>query len=162
VNVIDQFTLEQPAGPCEKWPLRSRLLCDGEPTGISLPGYVLLHQYETPYGYIFVTDYDDPFEEITNFVLVSKRLRVLSCRWLGAMYDTYLLQGIEWVDDRTFIATIYRDCRWCFTIRSWGIPYIRPRLKMQWLGKAHQASSSGSPGGTARAEPGAPPDRPRE
>jgi hypothetical protein len=135
MNVIDWFTLEKHEGPSEKWPLSSRLLRDGEPTGISLPGNTLLRQFETPHGYIFVTDYDNPFEETTNFVLVSKQMRVLSSRWLGWMYSTYLLEGIEWIDDRTFIATIYRDncCR--FTIRSWGIPYIRPRLKMQWLGK---------------------------
>lgn len=150
MNVIHRFTLEQHEGPTDKWPLYSRLLCGGEWTGVSLPGYALLHQYETPYGYIFVTDYDCPFEEITNFVLVSKRLRVLSCRWLGAMYDTFLLDGIEWVDDRTFIATIYKDCRWRFTIRSWGIPYIWPWLKMQWLGNAPSGSGPDSPGDKAR------------
>ena len=54
-----------------------------------------------------MTDYDCPFEEITNFILVSKRLRLQSCRWLGWMYESFYLQRIEWVDERTFIAVIY-------------------------------------------------------
>src|SRR5262249_4882500 len=134
MNAITRFTLEQHDGPYETWPLRSRLFLDGEPTGLLLPGYTLLHQFETPEGYLLVTDYDCPFEEITNFILVSKRLRVLSCRWLGAMYQSYLLERVEWIDERTFIAVIYHEYRYRFTIRSWGISFLRPRLKMEYLG----------------------------
>ncbi len=76
MDAISRFTLEQHDGPYETWPLRSRLFLDGEPTGISLPGYALLHQFETSNGYVLVTDYDCPFEEITNFILVSKQLRL--------------------------------------------------------------------------------------
>jgi hypothetical protein len=136
MNPITRFALEEHKGPYEQWPLRSQLFLDGKPTDISLPGYALLHQFETPYGYILVTDYDCWFEEITNFALVSKDLRLLSCRWLGWMYETFFLDRIEWIDERTFIAVIYRERRYRFTIRSWGIPYLRPRLKMQWLGRA--------------------------
>src|SRR5262245_51659281 len=128
---IDRFTLEKHDGPYESWPLRSRLFLDGKPTGISLPGYSLLQQVETPDGYILVTDYDCPFEEITNFALVSKKLRLQSCRWLGWMYETVLLERIEWNDDRTFTAFFCGNLCCRFTVRSWGIPYIRPRLKLQ-------------------------------
>ncbi len=154
MNAISRFTLEQHDGPYETWPLRSRLFLDGEPTGISLPGYALLHQCETSNGYVLVTDYDCPFEEITNFILVSKQLRLQSCRWLGWMYESYLLQRIEWVDERTFIAVIYREHRQQFTIRSWWIPYIRPRLSMKYLGKAvsedREEQMEGAPGPTSR------------
>jgi hypothetical protein len=128
---INRFTLQKHDGPYEKWPLRSRLFLDGNPTEISLPGYTLLHQFETPGGYILVTDYDCPFEEITNFALVSKQLRVQSCRWLGWMYETFLLERIEWIDDRTFTAYFCGNFCCRLTVRSWGIPYIRPRLKLQ-------------------------------
>ena len=107
MNSISRFALEQHEGPYEKWPLRSRLFLDGKSTGLSLPGYDLLHQFETADGYVLVTDYDCPFEEITNFILVTKRLRLQSCRWLGWMYESFYLQRIEWVDERTFIAVIY-------------------------------------------------------
>ena len=101
---ITRFALEKHDGPYETWPLRSRLSLDGRPTDISLPGYTLLHQFEASNGYILVTDYDCPFEEITNFALISKQLRLQSCRWLGWMYETFLLERIEWIDDRTFTA----------------------------------------------------------
>ncbi len=128
---INRFTLEKHDGPYETWPLRSRLSLDGRPTDISLPGYTLLHQFETSDGYILVTDYDCPFEEITNFALVSKQLRLQSCRWLGWMYETFLLERIEWIDDRSFTAFFCGNLRCRLTVRSWGIPYIRPRLKLQ-------------------------------
>lgn len=128
---ITRFSLEKHDGPYEKWPLRSRLFLDGQPTRLSLPGYTLLHQFETPDGYLLVTDYDCPFEEITNFALISRRLRLQSCRWVGWMYETFLLEHLAWIDDRTFTASFYGDLRCRFTVRSWGIPYIRPRLKIQ-------------------------------
>ena len=140
MNVINRFALEQHEGRYETWPLRSRLFMDGKPTGISLPGYQLLHQYETPYGYVLVTDYDCPFEEMTNFVLVSKQLHLQSCRSLGQMYASFLLERIEWLDPSTIIAVIYSGVQFRFTIRSWWIPYIRPRLKMKYLGTAGKAS----------------------
>lgn len=129
---INRFTLEKHAGPYETWPLRSRLFLDGKPTCISLPGYTLLHQFETSNGYVLVTDYDCPYEEITNFALISKQLRMQSCRWLGWMYETFLLERIEWIDDRTFMAYFCGNLCCRLTVRSWGIPYIRPRLKLQF------------------------------
>lgn len=128
---ISRFALEKHDGPYEKWPPRSRLSLDGEPTDISLPGYTLLYQFETPSGYVLVTDYDCPYEEITNFALLSRQLRLQSCRWLGWMYETFLLERIEWSDDRTFTAFFCGNLCCRFTVRSWGIPYIRPRLKLQ-------------------------------
>ena len=132
---INRFTLEKHDGEYETWPLRSRLFLDGKPTKLSLPGYVLLDQFEIADGYILITDYDCPFEEITNFAFISKQpLRLISCRWLGWMYETFLLEDIKWIDELTFIAVIGgSDHCWRFTLRSWGIPYIRPRLKLQWL-----------------------------
>jgi hypothetical protein len=78
-----------------------------------------------------VTDYDCPYEEITNFALISKQLRLQSCRWLGWMYETFLLERIEWIDDRTFTAFFCGNVCCRLTVRSWGIPYFRPRLKLQ-------------------------------
>jgi hypothetical protein len=128
---INRFTLQKHGGPYETWPIRSRLSLDGQPIDIWLPGYKLLHQFETPYGYILITDYDCPYEEITNFALISKQLRVQSCRWIGWVYETFLLERIEWIDDRTFTAFFCGNLCCRFTVRSWGIPYIRPRLKLQ-------------------------------
>jgi hypothetical protein len=68
---VKRFALEQQEGPYEKWPLQSGLFVDGQLSGLSLPGYVLLHQFETPYGYILVTDCDCPFEEFTYFTIAE-------------------------------------------------------------------------------------------
>jgi hypothetical protein len=133
---IKRFTLERHHGPYKEWPTHSRLFLDGKCIGISLPGYELLHQFETSHGYILVTDYDCPFEEITNFALISKDLCLLSCQCLGMLFGSFLLDRIEWIDERTFIAVLYGEMRWRFTIRSWGIPFIRPCLKMKRLAKA--------------------------
>ena len=147
---INRFSLQQHDGPYEKWPLRSRLSLDGKPIGVSLPGYTLLQQFETSSGYILVTDYDCPFEEITNFALISKQLRLQSCRWLGWMYETFLLERIEWIDDRTFTAFFHGNLCCRITVRSWGIPYLRPRLKLQLdrsgvLGDAGVSTPMGTP-----------------
>lgn len=150
MNSTNRFRLEKHEGPYDKWPLRSRLFLDGEPTGIFLPGYSLLCQFETPYGFILVTDYDCPYEEITNFAFISRQMRLVSCRWLGWMYTSFLLDRIEWLDHRTFIAIFSGDDRCRFTIRSWGIWYIRPRLKMQWLGQPKPAGGEADADRTTR------------
>jgi hypothetical protein len=59
------------------------------------------------------------------------------------MYETFLLERIEWQNERTFVAVIHGGGRWRFTIRSWGIPYIRPRLRLQWLGLEQPGGDSG-------------------
>src|SRR5262245_23158422 len=138
---ISRFSLETHDGPYEKWPLRSRLFFDGQPTRVKLPGYQLLQQFETPDGYVLVTDFDCPFEEITNFALVGRDMRLKSCRWVGWMYETFLLERIEWQDSRSFIAAIHGGGRWRFSIRTWGIPYLRPRLKLQFLGLTDSRSA---------------------
>ena len=47
------------------------------------------------------------------------------------MYETFLLERIEWIDDRSFTAFFCGNLCCRLTVRSWGIPYIRPRLKLQ-------------------------------
>lgn len=47
------------------------------------------------------------------------------------MYETFLLERIEWIDEHTFTAFFCGNFCCRFTVRSWGIPYIRPRLKLQ-------------------------------
>ncbi|MBI1831315.1 MAG: hypothetical protein HYR84_07695 [Planctomycetes bacterium] len=136
INPITRLALEKHDGPYETCPLYSRLYFDGSITQLYLPGYVLLHQFATPHGFILVTDHDCPLEETTNFALISTELFVLSCRWLGGgKYANFLLDRIEWEDDRTFVAIVLAGDRRRFAIRSWGIPYIWPRLRMQWLGQ---------------------------
>jgi hypothetical protein len=130
MQTTTRFSLEQHAGPYEKWPLRSRLLSDGVRSDTRIPGYVLLHQFATPSGYLLVTDCDCPFEEATSFVLLDKKSRVLSCRTLSIPYGSFNLDKLEWLDDRHARITFWDHDHWLLTIREWGIPYLRPRLRL--------------------------------
>ena len=126
--VINRFALESHAGPYEKWPLKSRLIVDGALTKIGVGGYSLLHQFELPDGYLLVTDYDCPFEEATDFILLSRDLHVLSQRSIGGAYCSFLLDKIEWIDARNLIAVFYQDDRWKISIAAHKIPYSRLRI----------------------------------
>jgi len=130
MHAIERFSLERHAGPYESWPRRTRLLDAGAPTGLALPAYVLLHQFQVPCGFLLVLDDNCPHEEITTFCLLTADLRVLSRRWLGAPYATFYLDAIEWVDERRFVAD-FGDCRRGFVLRSRGIPYLLPRLALR-------------------------------
>jgi hypothetical protein len=138
MTAVNRFALQGHDGPYESWPLESRLIADGMPTKTKLPGYTLLHQFETAGAYLLITDYDCPFEERTSFVLLGKSLRVLSCRALGGWFASFLLQDIEWIDGSHFIAVFNGDDRWRLTIRAWGIPLLRPRLKLERCRDAHR------------------------
>lgn len=130
---IERFSLERHDGPYERWPLRTRLLADGAPTGILLPAYAMLKQYEVPAGYLLAMDCDCPFEEATTFALVSRDLRLLGRRTFSAMYGTFLLDHVKWEDENRFIATFHRDVRYELTIRDRAIPLLRPRLGVREL-----------------------------
>jgi hypothetical protein len=132
-TVTSRFCLERHQGPYETWPLRSRLLDEGRPTRLSLPGYDLIRQYQIDAGYLLVTDYDCPFEESTNFLLLSDDLHPLSRRRLGAPYASLSLEAIEWLDEQRFVAIMHGGHRWLGAIRPWGIPFLLPRLRLKWI-----------------------------
>lgn len=132
-HAISRFSLEEHAGPYEKWPLRSRLLLDGRPTGTSLAGCSLLHQFETAEGYFLVHDWDCPFEEMTHFTLLDRELRILSSRRMGVPYGSWLLTDFRMIDDRHFEATFADDDRWQVTLRPWGVRYLLPRVVVHRL-----------------------------
>ncbi|MEZ5589305.1 MAG: hypothetical protein R3F53_00730 [Gammaproteobacteria bacterium] len=131
MHTIYRFGLEPHEAPYESWPLRSGLLLDGQKTPLRVPGYVLLHQFETQQGYLLITDCDCPFEEATSFILLSKALRLLACRTLSAPYESFLLERIEWLDASRCRAIFSRNDSWLVTLHSWGIPLVRPRLQLR-------------------------------
>ncbi|HGL6719451.1 hypothetical protein NTJ56_12620 [Burkholderia contaminans] len=129
---IEHFTLETHDGPYETWPSRTHARVNGERCGLTVSGYVLLSQFETPDAYLLVTDYDCLFEEAVTFTLVSKDpLKALARRTIGAMYASCHLDAMTWADDRHFSATFAGiEGRWDFTIRDRSVPFILPRLGM--------------------------------
>lgn len=92
---IKNFSVERHAGESDTWPLRSRLLRDGEPWPLTLPGRFMLRQYVTVDGYLFVTDYGCLYEEITNFILADEGCkRVIGKYVLDAAYVNTFLDEI--------------------------------------------------------------------
>jgi len=131
---LKRFALLKHSGKYETWPLRSRLIVDGKPSRRKLPGYSICGQFEIADGYLIVTDYDCPYEETTNFLLLDRQLRVLSRCSIGALFSFIPLGGsslerIEWEDDSHFVATFGEDDAWRFTIRRFHVPFLFPKLK---------------------------------
>lgn len=139
MNAISEFSLEKHSGPYESWPLKSRLLRHGGPTSLLLPGHSLLHQFRTEHGFLFITDDDCPMEEVTHFVLCDSDLQSISSRFVGWAYCSFTLERVEWVDAQHLLAVFDHDDPWVVTIRSWGIPYLVPRLKLTRMKSPNQA-----------------------
>jgi hypothetical protein len=133
------FSLAPHSGPFESWPLRSLLLLDGVPCATQVPGCALRHQFALADGHLLVTDFDCPFEEATSFVLLNRKSQLVSCRTLAVPYGSYTLERFEWLDDRNARVTFSGNDPWLLTIRDWGIPLLRPRLR---LGRIRAASLS--------------------
>lgn len=141
------------SGPPESWPPRSRLLRrDGTLTPVRLPGYVLQAQFRTPDGFLFITDYDCPFEELTCFTLVSPGFHVLARRALGGSGtprhpypSTFVFSHAQPLDERTLIVTLFGDDPWRLRLRPWGIPFFRPRIDLVQLEPAGATALPRSP-----------------
>ncbi len=106
----------------------SNLLRHNEPCGLVLHGCALLHQYELADCYLFITDYDCPYEESTCFTLVNKKLTSTLCRrTLGWMYHSFWLASMTWLDERNFTAVI-SGTAYEFNIRRFFLPVFLPKL----------------------------------
>jgi hypothetical protein len=139
MTALTEFSLKKHPGPYESWPLKSRLLRNGEPTSLLLPGYSLLHQFRTEHGFLFITNYDCPMEEVTEFTLCNSKLRRISVRFVGCPYDSFTLQRVEWIDERHLMAVFDQNDPWLVTIRRWSIPYFRPRLTVRRMKSPNEA-----------------------
>ena len=129
---IDRFSLLIPSGERDSWPKRVPLVADGKPTGLTVSGYAMLHQFETSHGFVLVTDFGCPYEEAVCFTLIDKSLaKIESERCVGSPYGSYWLERSVWRDDRHFTASFRSESdQWEFSIRSWGLPLVRQKLAM--------------------------------
>jgi hypothetical protein len=75
---INLFSLEKHAGPYETWPQSSRLFVNGQDTHQKVPGYQVEGQYTCDHGYILITNYDCPYEETDEFLLLNDRFEVIA------------------------------------------------------------------------------------
>jgi hypothetical protein len=128
---LSEFSLGAPSSYVQKWfGNNSQLFKDGTPIPFHLEGSVLRHQFHTSQGYLFITDHDCPFEEMTHLTLCSHDFRLLSRRWFGGFFSSYSLDRIECLDGNRLILEFGPKDRWMLSIRPRGFPYLRPRLRL--------------------------------
>lgn len=119
----------------------SFLLRDGQRTGTLVPGVEIVKQYAVEGDrYLIVTDYDDPWEELTELVLLNQRGGVLAKQRLGSIgtafaRKTYAVKDVEWLNESEFM-TIPRnseDGYFRCAIRPFGIPFFYPRMHVEFF-----------------------------
>lgn len=111
---IDAFSLARHAGPYAEWPRTTPLWRDGAPTATAVPGYALLRQYVLPGPrYLLITDWDCPYEEATEVLLIDGDLRLRARRSFGAPYASCWLSAARPADDGEALELELCDCeRW--------------------------------------------------
>jgi hypothetical protein len=130
-KMTQRFALEKHTGAYEAWPLQSRLIVDGVMQSVVLPGYDLLYQFETSYGFLLVTDFDCPFEQTTCFTLLSPALDTLASRSFGAWYISFWLDSLSWVDERKLLFSFIDEGEWQMRILSPGSYFTNWRMTVQ-------------------------------
>ncbi|WP_347905193.1 hypothetical protein [Pseudomonas purpurea] len=128
---VERFAFAPWLGTVQSQPSESAVLVDGQPSTLTISGRRLCRQYETPAGYVLITELDFWVEEQVFVVLISKDLRtVLGEHVLGHWYSSYYLKEVEWLDETHFFVTLegLEEYRFYFTLRPRHIPLIYPRL----------------------------------
>lgn len=96
---IHDYRLAEPPGDGAPRPLRTPLqYSDGRDTGSAVPGFVLLHQFRVGVETLLITDWDCPYEEATEVMLLDAAHRLVARRSFGAMYSSWALREVEVVD----------------------------------------------------------------
>lgn len=115
--------LEEHPGPYEAWPQSTRLLRDGVDTGARVHGYALLHQFAVPGGrFLLITDYQCPWEEETEVLLLDENLSLLSRMHFGLPWGFFSVVGATVVDQHTLDMTFSGRASWRVTMigkRRW-------------------------------------------
>ncbi|MBF0410189.1 MAG: hypothetical protein HQM10_22785 [Candidatus Riflebacteria bacterium] len=113
---VELFSFEKHEGPYENWPPLSRLYFNNRLTSVSLGGYAILAQLKFEHGYIIVTDYDCPFEEMTTFYYLGNDLEIIDSRQFGAPYESFLLDKIEPIGPATLRFNFYGSKQFELTV----------------------------------------------
>ncbi|MBX9295921.1 hypothetical protein ACFFU8_14975 [Chromobacterium piscinae] len=129
---INDFILEPLAEHPDQ--IHSWLWMNGKRTSTWLKGLSLLHQFRFADGYLLISDFDCPFEEVTVFTLLDLRLRKVCSRSIGAMYSSFLLSGIEWRSPCHALLDFGGGDYWELNIRRFHVPLLWPRLQVRPCG----------------------------
>lgn len=136
---VADYRLATPVGDDTQRPLRTPLLhADGRPVGCSIPGCVLLHQFRVGTDCLLITDWDCPYEEVTEVLLLDAAHRPVGHRRLGGLYASWCLRRVDVVDARRLRLAFYGDdAAWQITVRPpgrwWSPSGWRSRLAVERL-----------------------------
>ena len=116
---------------------RSLLLVDGQSTGTRVRGSALRWQFSLPQGFVLITDYDDPWEEITEITLLDASMKTIGTASLGGggtafAHSTYQVKDLRWLDDRSFVTvpSAPEQGQYRVAISERALPVIGTRLKV--------------------------------
>lgn len=109
-----------PAAPDEGYALacllgempRSRLLWQGQDTGVELDGVALMHQGAVSTGTLLFITEDCPYEEALHVYLVGPDHRVLDALEIGVPYVPGLLTQVQWLGDDEVSFAFPGEDRW--------------------------------------------------
>lgn len=93
--VIDNFSIEAHEGDYDNWPLKSVLYFNGEKLNVKVSGYVIEKQYELPNYFLLLINWDCPYEEGCEIVVLSKAFKIVVNCSFTPFYHSYLLTSFS-------------------------------------------------------------------
>ncbi|GGO72652.1 hypothetical protein [Bowmanella pacifica] len=92
---IDLFSLQQHQGHYQAWPKTSLLYYKGQNLGIRIPGYVIEQQFALKDYYLLLVNWDCPFEEGCEVIVISNALKVVGKYSFTPFLNSYALSSIS-------------------------------------------------------------------
>jgi hypothetical protein len=134
MQTINSFSLQAHNGEYNTWPLQTLLIKNAAPTQAYLPGYQLLHQFQLSSGeFLLITDWDCPFEEATEVLLLSTDLALIARHTFAVPYGSFNLEAIQVIDDANLKLTFYQNDCWQVTILAEKTGLLGSRIKVTQL-----------------------------
>lgn len=94
MNIINKFTLQEHDGEYESRPLKSFLYYCGEALGVKVSGYVIDRQFELEDYFLLFINWDCPFEEGCEIIVLNKVKKVVGSYSFNALYNSYKLNTV--------------------------------------------------------------------
>ena len=130
METTSHFFIEKHKGPYEKWPLKSKLFYDNKDTGRKIPGFSLRYQFKVGNETLLITDWDCPFEEVTEILILNGAFKIISHKRIGGWYYSWLLHGIEYVGDKQFLL-FFGEVTYKLTIRPNHFPWLLSKVRLE-------------------------------
>ena len=127
MEIISHFSLEKHQGAYGTWPLKSKLFYDKKDTAVQITGYSLRYQFKLKNKlkdeFLLITDWDCPFEEVTELWLLNSSFKIISHKSIGAWHSSWLLDDIKYVGPNQFLL-LFGDLSYNLTIRPGLFPWF--------------------------------------